>query len=175
MAYYKKIVGERVYLSPIDPNDAEIFTAWVNDKNVTQYLQLYDRVFPLSAERETLELISREHNYSIVRLEDDKLLGSCGFHEIKPYDRTASVGIFLGDSAEWGKGYGTEAMKLLVDYGFKTLNFHNIMLTHLAFNDRAHKSYEKAGFREFGRRTKSRYWDGEYYDVVYMEILNPKG
>ncbi|MDR1263643.1 MAG: GNAT family N-acetyltransferase [Oscillospiraceae bacterium] len=176
MKYFKKIVGEKVYLSPINAEaDAETYTKWVNSKETTRYLPLYSRVYTLAKERETLNRISEGHMYAIVRMSDDALLGNVGFHDIDNLARHAVVGIFIGESSEWGKGYGTEAMKLLVDFGFNTLNLRNIMLTHVADNERAHKSYVKAGFKEFGRRTGCIYRDGKYLDQVYMEILNPRG
>ncbi|MDR2657066.1 MAG: GNAT family N-acetyltransferase [Oscillospiraceae bacterium] len=176
MRYFKKIVGERVYLSPINAEaDAETYTKWVNSKETTRYLSLYTHAYPLEKERDTLNKISEGHTYAIVRISDDALLGNVGFNHIDNLARHADVGIFIGEPSEWGKGYGTEAMKLLVDFGFNTLNLRNIMLTHVADNERAHKSYVKAGFREFGRRTGCVYRDGEYLDMVYMETLNPRG
>ncbi|HET6871520.1 MAG TPA: GNAT family protein, partial [Sporolactobacillaceae bacterium] len=69
------------------------------------------------------------------------------------------------------KGLGTEAVQLIVEYGFKILNLNNIMLQVFEFNKSAIRSYEKAGFNEFGRRREAYYLNGKYYDDIYMEIL----
>ncbi|MDR1598617.1 MAG: GNAT family N-acetyltransferase [Oscillospiraceae bacterium] len=175
MRYFKKIAGGQVYLSPINADDAETYAKWLNNKETTHFLNIYSHALPLAAERDALEKISREHNYAIVRASDDILLGNIGFHGIKHINRTAIIGIFIGEPSQWGKGYGTEAMKLLIEYGFDTLNLRNIMLLHFADNDRARRCYEKVGFREIGRRTGAVYRDGAYIDEVFMEILNPRG
>jgi RimJ/RimL family protein N-acetyltransferase len=173
MRYFKKIPGERVYLSPINPDDVEIYTKWVNDPEVAKWIGMRDRVFSRSSERSALErMASGGQDFAIVRAEDDVLLGNTSLSNINHECRRASLGIFIGEAENHGRGYGTEAVRLLVDYGFYTLNLRNIMLTVNAENARAIACYKKAGFREFGRRTGAAYIDGEYVDTVYMEILN---
>ena len=81
------------------------------------------------------------------------------------------VGLVIGDRAYWGKGYGFEAMQLLLDYGFNLLNLHNIMLGVFAFNQRALRLYQKLGFREIGRRRQARMIAGQRHDVIFMDLL----
>ena len=69
------------------------------------------------------------------------------------------------------RGYGTEAVELLLGYGFNVLNLNNIMLTVFAFNKRALRCYEKAGFRVIGKRRKARFYAGRYHDEIFMDIL----
>ena len=171
--YFKKMIGPKCYLSPIDENDAEKFTEWLNDLEVTQYLPgLYSGVINVRKEKELLEKISKEHNYSIIDLNTDELLGNCGFHYVDHINQTCEVGIFIGNKNFWNKGYGTEALSLLLDYGFNALNFHNISLRVVSYNERAIRSYEKLGFKIIGRKRESVSKDKERHDMILMDILN---
>ena len=82
-------------------------------------------------------------------------MGNCGFIDIDHLNQTAEVGIFIGDKNHWNKGYGTEAITLLLDYGFKSLNLHNIIIRVYSFNERARKCYEKTGFKIIGKRREA--------------------
>lgn len=92
-------------------------------------------------------------------------------HDISCPNRIGTVGIFIGEEENRSHGYGAEALKLLVEYGFRYLNLNNIMLTVKSFNERAIHCYKKVGFQEFGKRRKSYFLNGKYYDDVYMDIL----
>ncbi|MDR1329131.1 MAG: GNAT family N-acetyltransferase [Oscillospiraceae bacterium] len=173
MKYFKKLVGEHIYLSPVNPDDAEIYTKWLNDPEVTDWISQTARIFSLSAERKVLEKMADEGGYifAIVRLSDDALLGNCGIHDIIHTNRRATVGIFIGEAENRSRGYGSEALRLLLGYGFNTLNLHNIMLTVQSDNARAIRCYEKIGFREYGHRRESVFKNGGYVDSMYMDIL----
>ena len=86
-------------------------------------------------------------------------------------NRNAVLGIFIGDKEYRSKGYGKEAIELILDFGFNYLNLHEIKLDVMAFNERAQKCYKKCGFKEYGRRRESVYLNGKYYDVISMDIL----
>jgi RimJ/RimL family protein N-acetyltransferase len=169
--YFKKFVGKKCYLSPIDENDAEKFTGWLNDLELTVNLQLYNGIFNVESERGFLGNLSKEHNYSIIDLEKDELIGNCGFLDIDHLNQTAEVGLFIGNKDYWNKGFGSEALTLLLDYGFKALNLNNIMLRVYSFNKRAIKSYEKVGFKIIGNRRNALRRGKETYDIIFMDIL----
>jgi RimJ/RimL family protein N-acetyltransferase len=171
MRYFKKIIGEHIYLSPINMDDLELYTKWMNDAEVVGNLGNYHRMLSLNNEKTALETLTKDgQNYAIVLNEGDLLIGGVSLNEVNHMYRTATAGIFIGESEHRSRGYGTEAMRLMVEYGFKTLNLHNIMLTVHSDNMRAIASYNKVGFTEFGRRRECRYIDGRYLDTVYMEI-----
>jgi len=169
--YFRKMAGRKCYLSPVDVNDAEKFTEWLNDLEVTRNLTLYDKSISLGAEKEILEGLSKTHTYSIIDIGTDELIGNCGYVGLDHLNQAGEVGIFIGDKSYWGKGYGTEALSLLIDYGFQALNLHNIFLNVLSFNARAIKSYEKIGFRVIGRRREALLRGAERHDKVFMDIL----
>ena len=170
--YFKKLVGKKCYLSPIDVNDVEIFTEWVNDMDVIKHFDLYPITISLENERELITNLSKEHNYSIVDLETNKLIGNCGFVNVDHINQTAELGIIIGNKTFWSKGYGAEALSLLIDFGFKALNFHNIMLRVYENNKRAIRCYEKIGFKIMGIRRESLYRDLVKQNIIYMDILS---
>ena len=169
--YFKKLVGEKCYLSPIDINDAEKFTEWLNDLEVTNNLTMYSGIINTEMEKAFLENLSKTHTYSIIDIENDQLIGNCGYMNIDNINQTADVGIFIGDKNYWNKGYGTEAFSLLLDYGFKALNLHNIFLKVYSYNKRAIKSYEKIGFKVIGIRREALYRNMERHDEIFMDLL----
>jgi RimJ/RimL family protein N-acetyltransferase len=170
--YFRKLVGKKCYLSPMNPDDAEKFTEWLNDLETTVNLLLYNSVINAAGERAFLGNPSGDHNYSIIDMEKDELIGNCGLMEVDNLNRTAEIGIFIGNKNYWNKGYGTEALKLLLDYGFKALNLHNVLLRVFSFNKRAIKCYEKAGFKIIGKRREALYRNMERHDIVFMDLLD---
>jgi RimJ/RimL family protein N-acetyltransferase len=169
--YFKKLVGKKCYLSPIDINDAGKFTEWLNDLELTINLQLYGGAISLENEKTFLSNLSKDHNYSIIDLETNELIGNCGFLDIDYVNQTAETGMFIGDKKFWNKGYGTEALSLLIDYGFKALNLHNIMLKVYEYNKSAIKCYEKIGFKPMGKRREALHRNLEKHNIIFMDII----
>jgi RimJ/RimL family protein N-acetyltransferase len=169
--YFPKVVGQRIYLSPISLEDAEAYTAWLNDLETTRFLTLASAQVTLQGERDFLPRMSKEHEYAVVERGTDRLLGNCGLQAVEEVNRTAEVGIFLGENAARGKGYGTEALRLLCDYSFNVLNLRSLMLRVYGYNARAMACYRKAGFKEIGRRRQAHFYGGSYHDLVFMDIL----
>ena len=113
----------------------------------------------------------QDHVYTIVEKSSNRAVGRCLLFSVNQVDRNAMIGIFFGEKDCWGKGYGQEAMRLLLDFGFNLLNLHNIMLGVFAFNERAIRSYQSLGFHEIGRRREARWIGGKAYDVIFMDLL----
>ncbi|WP_312699578.1 GNAT family protein [Sedimentibacter sp.] len=171
MKYYKKLVGERIYLSPMNVEDAEIYVKWLNDFAVTDAIGTSNRVVSLEGEREWLSQNSSQSQFAIIRAEDDKLIGNCGIQAIDQSRQCAEVGLFIGDEENRNKGYGQDVLNTLLNYGFNYLNLNNIMLKVFSFNEGAISCYKKVGFKEIGRRRQSYYLKGKFYDDVFMDIL----
>src|SRR6056297_3044909 len=171
MRYFKKLVGENIYLSPINLEDYEKYTELINDLDISLKLGNAHQIYTLQKEQEILEDIS-ENSFAIILKENDKLIGNCGLIDVEQVTRKAELGIFIGEKEYWNMGYGTEAITLLLDYGFNLLNLHNIMLEVFSFNKRAINCYKNIGFKEIGRRREAREIAGQKYDEVFMDILS---
>lgn len=173
MKYFKKLVGDRIYLSPRNIEDVEKFTEWMNDFEVTDYTGRSGQIMSLEGEKSYLQENSNpEATFSMVTLDGDKLIGTVGLERIDHMQRTATLGIFIGDKDYLSQGYGTEAIRLVLDYGFNYMNLHNIKLDVLNVNERAIKCYQKCGFKEAGRIRESKFINGKYYDTIVMDILD---
>ena len=174
MKYYKKLVGERIYLSPMSIEDAEKYVEWFSDFKMTDGIEKSNRIITIEAEREWLEkkVKSNDYSFAIVKLENDELIGNCEIHDIDWKNRRGAVGLFIGEEENRSKGYGTESLRVLLDFGFNYLNLKNIMLRVKSFNERAIACYTKIGFKEFGKRRESYFLNGNYYDEIYMDILD---
>lgn len=173
MKKFKKLIGERIYLSPRSLEDTELYTKWLNDMEVTDYTGRTSSVMTYDAEVKYLETrnLDMEPAFAIVTLEDDKLIGSISLENINTSNRTAVLGIFIGDENYRSNGYGTEAIRLLLDFAFNYMNLNSIKLDLVSCNERALKCYKKCGFKECGRWRKSKFVNGKYYDTIIMDIL----
>ena len=172
MSYFRKIIGEQLYLSPVSTDDTETYIKWMNDKAVAGYFRQYH--FVVSSKNELRWLYEPESDvqrYAIVLLDGDILIGCVSIQNIDHLSRNAFLGIFIGEEKYRSKGYGAEAIRLAIEYSFKTLSLHNIMLSVHADNIAGISCFKKVGFHEAGRRRDWVYKDGKYVDVIYMDIL----
>jgi RimJ/RimL family protein N-acetyltransferase len=108
----------------------------------------------------------------IVPCSDERLIGVTGLHKIDSRNRHAALGIVVGEKGAWGKGFGTEATRLLVRHAFDTLNLNRVWLHVYEYNTRAVRVYEKVGFRTEGRLRQDTFRDGRYWDTLVMGVLH---
>jgi RimJ/RimL family protein N-acetyltransferase len=109
--------------------------------------------------------------FSVRTLAEDKLIGFVSFDGINWTSRDAFVAIGIGERDFWGRGFGTDAMRLMLRYGFTELNLHRVTLAVFEYNPRAVRSYEKCGFRHEGREREFLLRDGKRWDLLHMGIL----
>ena len=170
--------GKLVHLVAADTQKmSEAFSRWGRD---TEYwrLQAADPAhsFSVKAVKDWLDKEAEKdppgnYFFGIHRLEDDRLIGDIGFDEIFNPHGDAFVGIALGERDCWGKGYGTDAMRIILRFGFSELNLHRVTLNVFEYNPRAIRSYEKVGFKHEGRVRRALNRDGRRWDMIYMGIL----
>ncbi len=168
------LIGKNIYLRPIEETDAPTFIAWLNNPDVTRYLETGRFPLNLLREREYIQNLYKDDrglNLAIVLKDGDKHIGAVGLDGIHPIDRKATFGIFIGDTSCWEKGYGTEATQLMIAHGFNTLNLNRIRLRVMAYNPRAICVYKKVGFVQEGIFRKENYRNGAYHDVIAMAVL----
>jgi RimJ/RimL family protein N-acetyltransferase len=167
------IIGQKVRLRPLAVPDAERLVALLSDPAVSRNLRLRTPV-TLAAEREfvaSLDHATDQLVLGITALEDGRLLGVCGLHQLGDPARQAELGLFLGGVEEWGKGYGTEVTRLLCGHGFGVMGLNRIWLHVYADNERGLRAYERGGFRREGLLREAAVRGGERTDVVTMAIL----
>lgn len=169
------IEGKLVNLRAHEMSDLERYTAWFNDREVTRFLSTN---YPLSLVAEETWLrehagkqVSYDHVTLAIETKDGVHIGNMGFNQTAPEDRRAVLGIAIGDKAYWSKGYGTDAMRTLVRFGFEEMNLNRIELTVDARNERAQACYRKCGFVEEVRLRQAAYAEGAYHDGLWMGIL----
>jgi RimJ/RimL family protein N-acetyltransferase len=170
--------GEKVLLRPPKRSDITNFLKWFNDPEVVHYLSMYLPMTEMAEEKWIEDAASRIQAgtsvYFIIEATEgnsSRLLGTIGLHGISPKDHSASFGIAIGEKEYWGNGYGTEATRLILAYGFQQLNLHRIGSAALAYNERSIRLHKKVGFREEGRQREATYKDGRFHDHVGFGIL----
>jgi RimJ/RimL family protein N-acetyltransferase len=170
------IYGERIRLRGVEREDLPKFVEWLNDPEIIENLVM---VLPMSTAEEDRwfeKLADRppEERPLVIEMKTEqgwRMIGNSDFHNIEWKNRSAEVGIVIGDKSVWNQGYGTEAMRLLVRHGFGTLNLNRIYLRVYEPNKRAIHAYEKAGFVLEGSLRQARYKNGLYQDEFIMSVL----
>ena len=168
------LTGDLVRLRPLEPEDADALYRWHNDENVMRWLQAY---FHESLAGLRKRLADRaENSYEKVTLcvetvEERKTIGIVALRDADPVNARGKVDIYIGEQEYWGGGYGTDALRTLCRYGFRTLRLHSIELTVVEANERAIRSYQKLGFQVDGRLRQAFHRDGEWHDELLMCVL----
>jgi len=167
------LVGECVYLRPIEPEDLPFIRRWANDPDVRR---LIGEALPMSkaGADEFLERVRQDKErvwFVVVLKENDRVIGEAGLLRMFHPWRNTDLSIIIGDKEAWGKGYGTQAILLLLDYAFGYLGFHRVSVGVVGFNERALRFYEKVGFKREGLQRDGYYYDHAFHDFVMMSIL----
>ena len=168
---YGVIEGARIRLRALESDDMEAMWRWQNDWT-TQRLGDESPELALShdAVQRTFGPDSGFNTYIIETL-DGSVIGNCGFYNYSGRNRHCSVGIWIGEAEARGRGYGTEALRLLLGYLFQQMGLHRVALTVVADNAQAIASYKKCGFREEGREREAVFKDGGWVDMLLMAVL----
>lgn len=170
------IRGVKVGLGPIAREHIPVVARWYNDFGVSLYSRDSMRPRPLASfeaefEDDAKDQRSDQVTFLIYDLATFTPIGDITLRHIWPTTGTAELGVSIGEKAYWSKGYGGEAVTLMVDYGFSVFGLHNIMLTTSSYNERALRAYRRVGFREFGRRREAVRVGDRRYDTVFMDCL----
>jgi RimJ/RimL family protein N-acetyltransferase len=168
------LAGQLVRLASIDfEKDPALIAAWAQDSEYT-HLQDADaaRLFSGKQTREWLEKDLEESTFLGIRiLTDDRLIGFISLGGFDWAARNVWIGIGIGERTDWGKGYGTDAMRIVLRYAFNTLNLNRVTLDVFEENVRAQRCYEKCGFQVEGRARQFLNRHGTRSDLIYMGIL----
>jgi len=167
--------GELVYLRPAEREDLDTFVRWFSDAETTRYLAMRapfsrameDKWFETMLERQGKDA----YHFVICLLADDRPIGTAGFDHVNYEDGHATFGISIGERGEWDRGYGTDALRAICDFGFGELRLERIELDVYEPNMRARRSYEKAGFVTEGTLRHAHFSDSRHHDVLRMSLL----
>jgi RimJ/RimL family protein N-acetyltransferase len=171
------IIGKRIRLRAIESDDLPRFVAWLNDREVTANLLMHNPLSSLQEARWHQRMLERpveEQPLCIEAFDTEawELIGNVGLFDFNWQNRSAEIGIFIGDKKRWDQGYGAEAMHLMAGHGFKDYGLHRIFLQVFETNPRGVHCYEKAGFVQEGRLRQAQWLDGRFVDVIVMSQLS---
>lgn len=167
------LIGDRVILRPITVDDAADMFASLSDTESmrltgTQETYTFEQVQNYCRRLETAD---DRTDYAIILKDDPTYLGEVVLNNIDWHNHSANFRIALASKNIFGKGYGTEATRLILEYGFRILKLHRIELEVYDFNPRAQHVYEKVGFIKEGVRRDVLLWEGQYHSAIVMSIL----
>lgn len=171
------LIGKRVRLRAIERADLPRFVEWLNDPEVIPGLLIVTPLSLAQEERWFERVVAGVPEEAPLVIEINTPqgwtpVGNIGMHRINWREREAELGIVIGEKKYWNHGYGGDAIRLLLDYGFNQLNLHRIFLRVHASNPRAIRSYEKVGFVHEGRLREAHFHAGAYEDVLIMSVLS---
>ncbi len=170
--------GTLVRLSVEEPQTmAEAINHWDRDSEFRRLLDAdADNQYSVKkltefCQKEQVDTAPSSYTFGIYTLENDRLIGFTSLEgDIFPHGE-AFVGIGIGERDFWGKGYGTDAMQVILRFGFQELNLRRVALDTFEYNPRAIRSYEKVGFVHEGRAREFLYREGRRWDLIFMGIL----
>jgi RimJ/RimL family protein N-acetyltransferase len=176
------IMGKRVRFRGVERSDIPTFIRWLNDPEVQQGILIHSPISQAWEEDWFERMVKRPTDQQVMAIEalvpgspgregQWMHIGSTAFDDIDWRNRQAEFGIIIGEKSCWNQGYGTEAVRLLVQHGFNTLNLNRIYLHVFETNPRAIRAYEKAGFKHEGKKRQAEFRNGRYVDVLMMSIL----
>lgn len=167
--------SSRMRLRKMTMEDTELYHKWRNDVEVMHSTNPSLDVYSMEATKEFVDhVILGTHaakSYIMVEKENEIPIGIVSLINIDYKNRNAECIIDIGEKEYWGKGYGSEGLKLLLDYVFYEMNLHRVSLKVFSFNDRAIRLYTKIGFQQEGISRQCLFRDGEWHDIIHMGLL----
>jgi RimJ/RimL family protein N-acetyltransferase len=169
------IRAQRIYLRPAERTDLPLFVRWLADAETKRHLALRSPLSEAMEEKWFERAVERQgrdqYHFVICLIGDGRPIGAADLRDINLDDGHAAFGIIIGEKGEWNRGYGTEALNAICDFGFGQLRLERIELDVYAPNKRAQRSYEKAGFTLEGTLRHGHFADGDFLDVLRMALL----
>jgi RimJ/RimL family protein N-acetyltransferase len=169
--------NDKVSIGPVLAEDVASLFVWFNDSRAAQTDMPYRPVDSLGF-KEWLDQnlsLTTQILFVIRSLQPARTVGFVLFKNFQPVFRSAELGVRIGREKDRGKGHGSAATELALEYAWNDLNLRRVSLTVFAGNDRAIAAYRKAGFREEGVMRQAAYVGGVWHDVVLMAAINPRG
>lgn len=168
------VEGEKIALGPLRRDLIPLYHAWISNPHTNRFLLAGNSAMTLDEEIAWYDSVIKRGNlamYTIYELPTYRPIGNVDLHGIDLANRSAELGIMIGEAHARGRGMGTEAVRLMCDIGFHMLGLNSIHLLTFGWNMAGQKAYVKAGFKEIGRRREARWFDGRYWDDILYDLL----
>jgi len=169
------IEGNIINLRAPSMEDLERNTRWINDREVTRFLAMRYPMAALAEEAWLRDLCSRpmafDRAFFAIETKEGQHIGNTNIFKAHAEEQKGELGIMIGERSHWSKGYGSDALRTLLRFGFDEMNMRRVQLTVYDFNERAQAAYRKVGFVEEGRRREALYTEGRHHDIVVMAVL----
>ena len=170
--------GKRIFLSPLSKKlDLKTYASWLNDQETTLYMG--SGRFPTTIEslKEYIDLYNKSKDDILLGIflsKNSKHIGNITLHMIDWRNRRGAIGIIIGEKRARGKGYATEAIKLVVRHAFDKLNIHKLYAGTVEGNEASRRAFKSVGFKEEGLLKEHFYLNGKYLDCYRMALFNKK-
>ncbi|MBN1262709.1 MAG: GNAT family N-acetyltransferase [Anaerolineae bacterium] len=167
------LIGEKIYLRPLQRDDLPAIRRWANDPEIRR---LTGEATPMN-EAAAEAFLARTHEeenrvwFMVIVKATGSAIGETGLLRMFPAWRTTDLSIIIGERDAWGHGYGAETAHLMLDYAFGYLNVHRVSIGVVGFNERALRFYERLGFRREGIQRDGYFYNHRYHDFIMMSIL----
>jgi len=167
----KKIIGRRTVIRKLEERDLDKSLLWLKDPEVNKYLSQGFVGLDKKQESEWYQFMQKSKNDLAFAIETftGRYIGNCALHKINWFRKTAEFGIVIGEKNYWNRGYGTEAVDIIVEYATKKLKLRSIVLNVYEYNKRAIRVYAKCGFKLKKILKKDHYYNRNYWDTYVME------
>jgi RimJ/RimL family protein N-acetyltransferase len=166
-------IDQRIVLRPLTPEDAgQDYVDWMNDPLVVRYLESRWNTYTLASIREYIEQInasSSDFLYGIFLGETGRHIGNIKIGEVNQIHKFANVGLLLGDKSCWGRGFGTQAIRLATGIAFSDLRLNCLTAGIYEPNHSSYRAFMKAGWEEAGRFRRYRLFEGNFVDQINVQ------
>lgn len=173
MPHIRRFVGDKCYLAIPIPEDGAKWRIWDNNLELILPASTSGYRTPATAiyTNGSIPKDVPQHFFSIVDLETDQAIGWCKLDHVHPINRRGDISIIIGESGYRGRGFGQDAIRLLLDVAFNLVNLKSVELSVFEFNKHAIECYKRVGFKEVGRFRHARIVGGKAHDIIVMDIL----
>jgi RimJ/RimL family protein N-acetyltransferase len=166
--------GNLISIGPLLPADVGPLFLWKNDAFAAKWDVAFRPIDGVAYARWLTRLETDQSTvvFAIRKLDGAGIIGFTGFGDIQHIHRSADLGVRIGNETDRGKGYGKEALSLVLHYAWRTLNLNRVQLKVFAHNERALHAYSAAGFEQEGRLRRAAFIDGRWQDVIIKMSLS---
>ena len=172
MAEYMSIIGEKVYLNPLQESDITILTKYMNYEHIKIFGRNCGSAIYEKRMKEKIEDRQRNESYTIFRKDNNQIIGDISISSIDTYNRAGMLAIVICGDENRGKGFGKEALLLILKHAFIEINLESVQLGVWEFNKPAIHLYEKIGFKTAGKHRNRRIIGNRFYDEILMDMIS---